>query len=113
MLDDRKIPYSEMPTLDRKKLRSRHSAADSVAVTAISGMASNGCKCSETGLQQQMNAGAELNFNVLAVQGRHHETSCRRSTTLGAVERPFASSIDRNRAPVCGAIACRAVERAG
>jgi uncharacterized protein YecT (DUF1311 family) len=64
MLDDRKIPYSEIPTLDRKKLRSTYSAADSLAVAAMPGMASNGYKCSETGLQQQMNACAELNFNA-------------------------------------------------
>jgi uncharacterized protein YecT (DUF1311 family) len=64
-LDERKISYSEMPTLDRKKLRSMYSAADSVAVAAIPAIASDGHQCSgETGLEQQMNTCAELTFNA-------------------------------------------------
>jgi hypothetical protein len=49
MLDDRKIPYSEMPTLDRKKLRSMYSAADSVAGAAIPGMASMATSAAKQG----------------------------------------------------------------
>jgi uncharacterized protein YecT (DUF1311 family) len=41
-----------------------YSTANSSAVGATPGMASNGYKCNETGSQQQMNACAELNFNA-------------------------------------------------
>jgi uncharacterized protein YecT (DUF1311 family) len=97
MLDDRKIPYSEMPTLDRKKLRSIYSASDSVAVTALP--APNG-NCSQSGLQQQMNACAELNFGAadkeLNEVYKHLKASLTsaKQATLVQDERKWLKSLD-------------------